>query len=425
MVRWPAAAESWLEADNRRGFGAAAIVSLACLAAILLTTDIKTEGSVLYADPGWDRHVYRVMAERGLFDVRLAPYCWRILVPALAGWSPFSLQASFFAITVGALWGTGILVFATLRVREHPPLTALGGVLLFYSVGWAAKFIAADFWIPDGVALLLISLALWSALSRRPVVFACVLLAGAVTKESVLFAAPLYLTLNFQRKELWRQVVTTLLVAAPGFLALVSLRLFLDQRNGDAAYTATFPDTIRRFPELYGHYNYRTLFDAIAVEQRWRDRTWDDVTRYTLSPLGLALPALALVAIRRSWRHWLAFLPFFALVYSQLLFATDTQRLIVILVPALVVLGADGARALRLDSPAGGTLLMGLGVVSFLLILRDGLDYDPPLAWQAGVLAAFAVVAFVIRRRATPPASTGRSVGLARERSAAPTARRE
>src|SRR5512139_991620 len=200
--RW-AAFEGWIEGSRMRDLAAGALLSAGCLGLILAFTDLKTEGTALYADPGWDRHLYRLMAEEGPFEFRLAPYCWRILVPALAGWSPFGLQASFMGITLAALWGTGAALWAMARRRGHSATAASVGVLLFFSLGWGAKFIAADFWIPDGVALLLVTLALWAALEKKLVLFALVMLAGAATKESVLLAAPLYLCLNIRRPLDW------------------------------------------------------------------------------------------------------------------------------------------------------------------------------------------------------------------------------
>ena len=118
--RWWSAIDDPARGARLRDIIICSLLSALAVALILAFTELKTEGTALYNDPGWDRHLYRLMAEQGLFEFRLAPYCWRVLVPALAGWSPFSLQASFFSITVTLL----ALVprrSATLLVEARPP----------------------------------------------------------------------------------------------------------------------------------------------------------------------------------------------------------------------------------------------------------------------------------------------------------------
>ena len=70
-------------------------------------TDLRTTGTVLFADPGWDRHLYRAMASETPLDFHLAPYCWRVLVPAVAGISPFGQQATFMATSFAAVAAAG------------------------------------------------------------------------------------------------------------------------------------------------------------------------------------------------------------------------------------------------------------------------------------------------------------------------------
>jgi|GEM_PF-6258916 len=389
-----------LAASPRTGVAVAALVAGACVALLLVFTDIKTEGTVLYRDPGWDRHIYRLMADEGLFEVRLAPYCWRLLMPALAGWSPFSVQASFFFLTLLAVWATGPVLFLTLRARGHPASRALQVVVLFYALGWGPKFILADFWIPDGLAICLVTVLLLAAQGKQLLLFAAVLAAGALTKEAVLFAAPTYICLNLRRPLDGADLARQIGALVPAGLVLAALRLGVAHHNGESAYLATLPEDIRRFPELYAHYDYRRLFDEIAVDQRWRDRSVDAFLNYTLRPLGLPLVIFALLGLKASWRLALALLPFFALTYAQLLFATDTQRLIVLAAPALALLAAEGlAVAGRAGLRPGVTFVAAAGV--FALGLAGPQRYDPPLAGQAVILAAAALTAFV-------PALSGR-----------------
>ena len=385
-----------------RDFAAGIILSGFALGLILAFTDLKTEDTALYRDPGWDRHLYRLMAEQGIFEFRLAPYCWRVFVPAIAGWSPFSLQASFFTITLAALWATGVSLFLLARRRGHSPALAAAGVLLFFSLGWGAKFILADFWIPDGVAFLLVTFALWTALERRLYLFSAVMVLGAITKESVLLAAPLYFCLNVRRPFDWRFAGRCLVALAPAAFVLVAVRLGIAQGNGDEAYFATMPEDIRRFPELYGPYNYWTLFEDIGREQRLDDWSLRALWSYTTSPFGWALPFLAALGTRRLRRVALGMLPFFLLTYAQLLFATDTQRLLVLVAPCLVVLALEGAADLRGRIAFAQPFVLLVSVAVFSLVLTARQDYDTNLASQVIVMVGGGVIAMalaLVRRR--------------------------
>ncbi len=391
--------EGWLSASWRHELAASAVLSAACLVLIVVFTDLKTEGTALYADPGWDRHFYRLMAVQGLFEFRLAPYCWRVLVPALAGWSPLALQTSFFVITSTSLWGTGVVLYFTARGRRHSPTVASLGVLLFYSLGWGSKFIVADFWIPDGAALLLVSLALWAALEKKLQVFGAVMLVAAVTKESVLLAAPLYLCLNLRRPVDGRFVVTAAAALIPAAVVAILLRAVVAQQNGDAEYFATMPEDIRRFPDLFDHYSYGRLLLEVGYEERFRHRELADFLRYTTSPLGIALPILVMFGLRRSWRLALGMVAFFVLTYAQLLFATDTQRLVVLVAPCLVILALEGVREFERQFRLPPAVLIPSAVALFLLVLIGRQTYEVRFEAQALVVAVTISAATLWRRQ--------------------------
>jgi len=143
-------------------FAAAVAVAL-----LVIRTDLKTMGTAAFADPGWDRHLYIEMARRGPFDFHLAPYCWRILEPALAAALPFDLQASFMTVTLAALVGLGAAVYGLVRTAGFSPWHGLIAMLLFFSLGWGPKFVVSDFWVPDALGTLFIVLAL--IFGERPI----------------------------------------------------------------------------------------------------------------------------------------------------------------------------------------------------------------------------------------------------------------
>ncbi|MCC7364299.1 MAG: hypothetical protein IT303_07985 [Dehalococcoidia bacterium] len=434
------------------GLAAAAAIGVACVTLLLLTTDLRTQGSALFRDPGWDRHLYLVMAREGPFELHLAPFCWRVLLPAIAWASPFPLQSTFqliswtsIALLAPALYwlitpilrqtnlpspsGRGVGgegaprettpgdegSTATLTAIsqhlpspggrgaggegaprtpgvEHPALIA---VLLLYGIGWAPKYLLSDFWVPDSLAFLLLTLAIGFAWRRRPVAFAAVLLAGALTKESALFAALLYYPLHARFTHADLPVLReNVLAALPAVAATLLLRLAIDPANGDLAYIATLPPEISRFPELFPAYNYVSLARDIGYHQRLEHLGLETLHAYTWRALGLVPLLLAAAGALLRPRLALRLTPFLAAVVAQTAVATDTERLIALAFPAVLVLAAaaihDATRRWAIPPAAFAPLALG----TILLAASSRTAYAASLEAQSLLaLAGLATIA--------------------------------
>ncbi len=333
--RWfPERADWWL----------VAVASAAAVALLAWRTDLYTVGTAAFADPGWDRHAYRELARRDLLDFKLAPYCWRVLVPWLAKLQPWSLQDGFLGTAVIALIATGPALYGLVRATGGSKLSASAMIFAFYALGWAARYPLADFWIPDSTALLLAVVAMWLIVEKRWWAACAVLAVGVLAKESVIFAGSLAFTWHLRGWRDWSTLARGFLVVAPALLILGGVRLIIQPENGNAAYIATMPPQISRFPELFGEYDYRQRYTDIVVNDRWAHRDWSDFDRYLFDPFGLPLLGAAALGAVVDPKRAARLTPFFVLVYSQLLFATDTQRLVVLAFPALAMLAGSAAR---------------------------------------------------------------------------------
>jgi hypothetical protein len=369
-----------------------------CLVVTALASrvQLRSEGTAEYADPGWDRHLYIAMANTGPFDFGIAPYNRRVLVPAVARVLPGDLQAGFAATTMTA----GAVAFSCLyllgRARGHGRLIALSGTLLVASLGWGLKYAVADFWIPDATVLAFVAAGLVFATRRMPLAFAICIAIGVLAKESVVFVAPLFYTLNARAAVDRGVLLVSALAAIPAALILVFFQMTIPERNGDALYIASLPEVISRFPELYANYDYVTLLRDIGYRQRFLEADGPALLAATIRPYGLILLAFCAFALPRHWRFALRLSPFILLVYIQLLFATDTERLLALAAPALACLAMLGmdelggrARWLPLVCAVVATAAFGQG-----LIVPNAFDMD--LRQQAVLLGVFATPAAVV-----------------------------
>lgn len=388
------------------GYAFVLAVSSFCVLAIALRVDLKTVGTAAFADPGWDRHLYREMARRGLFDFHIVPYCWRLLVPALAKLLPGSHQAGFATVTFASLAAAGPALYWLLRGVEASRAVALAVALLYYSLGWGPRFVASDFWVPDAVAMLFTVLAVGAIVRKQWVLAALMMAVGVLAKESVVFVAPLAYTWHARRLIDWPLARTALLVAAPAMLLLVAVRLGIPARNDDPDYLSSMPPEISRFPELYQSYAYPDRFHDIVVEDRWPHREWHDLDRYFLDPFGLPVLLLGLAGAALGPRRASRLLPFVVLVYAQLLFAADTQRLLVLSFVAVALLAPPVlsylSRTFRLSDWSWAVVAATL----FAASLRDANHFSARNLEQAAVtLVIVAVLVAAARANAAlrPP----------------------
>jgi hypothetical protein len=375
----------WIDAAG------AAAVSVAFVALLLLFSDLKTTGTADYRDPGWDRHYYVEMARHGAFSFHIAPFCWRVVVPALADASPLGLQASFLGIAVVSTVVAGSLYFLALRAARLELPYALTGVGAWFAIGWGTRFYLVDFWLPDAFAYMCVAICFWSAVTRRPVVFAAALLLGAAAKESVLFAGPLYYTLNAARLLDFRLLNRSAFVVAPAVAAVLLLRVGIEERNADAAYVQSLPYEIRSASETLPNYRYSVLFREIVVKQRWKERTMETLSSFSTDAFTPALFFLAVIGAGMRPGLAVRLSPFLLLVYAQLMFATDTERLLALGGFAVAWLAVEALRALARRFalwPWGFILLPGI-LLAYLL--AEGQRYEvTPLVASLALLAAFA-----------------------------------
>ena len=373
------------------------VFSAAVVALLFFFTPAMTADHPDFAHPA-DHHKYIHMAEGSSFGFHIAPYCRRVGVPLLVEALPFSAPIAFRLIAVACLWGTGLAVYYLLKAGGHSSPLALAGMLLYAAMGWPTRYLLYDFWLPDAAAFLLVVLAIWCLFTRHDAWFAVILLLGVALKESVIFAAPLYLTLREPVGPRWRFGLRWLGLIAPAVLVLLALRWAIPAWNDDPAYVQSLPVELRSVDAEKVHYDYWARLREIGA---WRldNLSPEMLLAYTAGTFGVPAVVMPLLALRRNVRLLLRFVPFLVLVYAQLFFATDTQRLLILGFPGLLLLALNGFAHVMRAWRTSVTDVIILALIILGLSLASPTRFTASSTAQAGLLAVYLFVCLWRRYR--------------------------
>ena len=379
------------------------IVAFIGLAALLANADRWT-----YSDPHFamilDHHKYIYMARNNPFDFHIAPFCWRVLNPLLAKTLPFEIATAFAVVTFAALWLTAVVLYFMSRRMGFSSILALIGLLFFLTLGWATRFNLNDFWLSDPLGFLFSTAALWSIVARKDIPFAVLLAIGVMAKESVIFLAPLYYTLNTRKLIDPKLLYRSLVVVSPAIIILILLRVAITPLNGNAQYLATLGQNLQDanpYP-----YNVALLFQSMGWP-RIQQLSIERIYTYTIGTFGVSMSFLALLSVKDNLLFLVRVLPFVLLTYSSLLFATDTSRLIVGAFPAIIPMALYGIGTIIDFTGIDERVFVSLPLIIFVLLFISKDLYL--ISGKVELLVALAYLALILlsKQRANPMIDTG------------------
>lgn len=366
---------------------------IGCSFLITLALWIRT-AHLTPTDPWWsfpaDHHIYLFMATHPIGGFNVAPWCWRVLGPLIAGQFG-NPSTGFQVVTFTSLWLTGAAVFALVKRSGHPLHLAATGMLLFFSFAFAVKFNMWDFWLGDPLAFLFLALGVLCIVAEWDGLFAVCVAVGVIAKESVVFVVPLFYGLR--ATQLWdrRTAKRALLVGVPSIAVLVFVRLAIPAWNSHPAYIASLPPPIR-----WNAHNLPTYSPWFILRQTLARRAAQPASWFVRTVSAFGLPALVLAACggRRNLRLLSRAAPFLLLVLSQELFALNTERLLVLAFPVVILLALEGARRLE-ERGSRPWIFPALAGSSLALCLLHPTDISPSALLQLGVVLVFISVVLV------------------------------
>lgn len=334
----------WISAGHWRRLLLLACGTLVLLAALRVQTAPLTSTHPEFNNP-WDHHKYIWMALHDPLGFGVAPFCRRIGTPLLAHLLPFKVETSFAIITFVSLWLTGIAFYFIARRLSFPYWAALSGALLYYTQGWFVRANLFNIWKPDPAAVCVSLFAVLCILRRNNWAYALLLAVGVLFKESVLFVAPLYYSLNTERPWNPRLALRTVALAIPAVGVLLILRALIPMRNDDPAYIAQLPQLLTQVQLGTSTYSVTWLWHNIGLP-RLRSFSPHDVWYATVGVFGFVAVVLPLFSLRRTASLLARWFPFLVLVGLQVFFATNAQRLLSIGFPAVLLASLSGAEAI-------------------------------------------------------------------------------
>jgi len=367
-----------------------AALALLALAALYVRSDLLEPSHPDFARP-WDHHKYIHMAEGGAFHYRVAPFCWRVGLPLMVRALPLSIRDGFLFLTLMSLWAAGLLLYHTARSLEFSPRLSSAGMLLFYSLGWAVKYNLIHFWLSDAAAFAMVGAVIFLILRRRMAWAALALALGVTVKESVIFAAPLLYTLRARRAWDFDLLRSSLLTTLPALILLAALRVAVPIGNGDPSYLATLPEALRTVHHGVSDFDLGYLWREHGLRRLSAPTLFDlkEISIWSWGPLVLLVPFFPLARPRAIF---IRMAPLLLLAYAQLLLASNSQRLVVLASPAMILPGLAVLKRWGHWLRAGESSWLLLASGLLILDLLDPTASSAPFPMQLAYVSSFMMI---------------------------------
>jgi hypothetical protein len=264
------------------------------------------------------------------FNSGNAPFCWRLLVPVIAHLLPLPYEYTFFLFTMLALLFTGLLIFKILKHYNFSDEYGFYGILLFYGMVWAVRFNLIEFWYPDALLFLLITLAVYAALKQQKILFFLVILSGVTVKETMLIVIPLWYSINKERKYSgkfdWKAFKDTVILSFPAVILLILIRTLLPSSNNYSMLSDLYHFTLYRLEAVLGIQSSLN-YNLVENQPQWLT-AFINLYRISVGAFG-GLIFLFLINTKNLKDVFSQYRIFILLVSFQLLLAFDSERLMV------------------------------------------------------------------------------------------------
>lgn len=382
--------------ESIREYVLVGVASLAIVTIMFLHTPLFVQGHPDFEKP-WDHHKYIYMAEKGPFSLHVAPFCWRVGAPILVRLLPFEAKTGFLVVTLAAITATGISSYILASAAGFSRIYGWFAMFLFFNIGYCTRFMIERFWQPDAAAIFILSCCLIAAIKKRPVLFMCLLAVGVFFKENVLFAAPLYYTLNTERLIDLKFLLKSVLLVIPAAACLVLLRFSIPALNANPDYIASLPKELWQVQLERPDYDLPALVREIASMRIERMSFLYLLAAYFL-PFGALAGLLPFLAMRRNVYWVIRLSPFFLILVAHLLFAVETTRPLVFGAPVMILLATEGGRSFSRFLRLPAYYILPLPLIIAFIGLSNPARSTVKLTTQLLIIILYYFTAVLVRR---------------------------
>jgi len=253
---------------------------------------------------------------------REAPFCFRVLVPFfvfLLTKAGVGIHSAFFLSTNAFLFGYLCVFYLYLRRLGVSYSDALLGLTLIGLMQGAVRWYEYQYWMPDPLCLLLVTLAFERMESGDERTLRIVSVLGVAARETFLVVIPYYFLRLLKREGLSVAARKTLLLVCGPAAIMVLLHAWISP---------------------LAEYNFlATAKEMLGFRAR---HFWENQAYFvTIGTFGVLVPVLLLFPgrIPRALATHFDKAMFVALVYFSLAFANNTDRLLVYALPVLLPAG--------------------------------------------------------------------------------------
>ncbi len=271
-----------------------------------------------------DHHKYLFMARHGVGEFKIAPFCWRIGVPAFVSLFDHSSQERVFLfVSIFSLLTIGLALTLLVSDLDPRPNSVLPyfALLLFLCMGWLTKDGLMNPIVVDLPLVASITLSVLMFTRGNVLGFLLTCLLGALVKESMIIA-PIAL-MFVPDKPTKRPWVFSGIVLSATVIAVV--RYAIPCGNSDLEYVTSLDPTLSVVQLGVSTYDPLSLFRTIGLT-RLIHVNLSDVNAYVIDSYGLVSLLAGLFTLYHERVNRLFLLVAVGLAFATTLFAVNIQR---------------------------------------------------------------------------------------------------
>ena len=211
-----------------------------------------------------DSNQYILMAE-GKWSESDLPFKYRVLAPFVASLLPLSGADSLKIVTNVCLFLIYFLSFAILRQMKITIQAAIGGVFMVWGAAWQLYYFHNPF-LTDAALLLFIYLMFFAFLEDNFFLFLISAVLGVLSRETALFALPLWLLKKRKAENVLLFIVVGLFFLIPRLL--FTFDIHSPSLSGLLTVLASRLDNIKSFTiDLYNSWGIIWIFSIVGLVQ--------------------------------------------------------------------------------------------------------------------------------------------------------------